>query len=72
MKTECEHQFSYLEPPLEPNPTFESKIDLSHIPESILVPVHFTLEHKSIISPNHILLLDQGVERHNFEIVYKD
>jgi len=46
--------------------------DLDHNPEPILILVPFSFEPKSIISPNHFPLLDQGVEQYNFEMVFQD
>ena len=72
MKIEYEHQFFDLDAILEPNPTIEPRLDLNQLLESVLVPVPFTLEPKSIISLNHIPLLDQGVGKYNSEIIYQD
>ena len=58
MKKEYEFQFFDLDPTFGPNPTFESKLDLSHILESVLIPVPFTLEPKLTTPPSHIPLLD--------------
>ena len=59
IENECEFQFFYVDSTLKPNLTLEPKLDLSHIPESVLVPVPFTFEPKSIISLNYIPLLDK-------------
>ena len=58
MEKECEFQFFNLNPTFEPSPTLESKLDLSHILEPVLVAETFILEPKSTIPPSHILLLD--------------
>jgi len=60
LEKECESQFFNLDLTLEPKPTLETKLDLSHIPESMLVLVPFIPKIKSSISQNHILLLDEG------------
>ena len=44
---------------LEPKSTLELILDLSHILESVLVLVPFTLKPKYTILTSHILLLDQ-------------
>ena len=72
MGNECETLLFDLDPTLELTPTLESRLDLNQLPKSVLVLVPFTLELKSIISPNHISLLNQGVEQYNFEKVYED
>ena len=60
MKNECEFQLFDLDPTFEQNLILESKLDLNHILESALVPIPFIFEPKSIISPNHIPLLDHN------------
>ena len=50
----------------------ESKLDLSHIPESVLVLVPLILEPKSSILSNHISLLDQDVEHYDSEMIFQD
>ena len=60
-----------MEPTLESKLALEPKLDLSHIPKSILVPEHFT-KPKSIIPPSHILLLDQGIDHNDSEMIFKD
>jgi len=62
---ECELQHFDLNSTLEPCPILESKLNLNQFYESVLVPESFTLEFKSTTPPNHILLLDQGVEQYN-------
>jgi len=52
MRKECELQFFDLEQTLELKPTLEPKLDLSHIPESVVVSEYFTLEPKSTIPPS--------------------
>ena len=54
MDHKCELQFFDFDLTLEPNLTLKPKLDLSHIPKSVLVPVPFILEPKSIISATHI------------------
>jgi len=54
MGRECQFQFFDLDLTFEPNPPLEPKFDLSHIPELVLVPEHFTLEPKSTIPQSHI------------------
>ena len=72
MDHECELKFFDLEPTIESKLTLEPKFDLSHIPESVLVPVLFILEYKSIILPTHIPLLDQGVDHYDSEMIFQD
>ena len=48
------------------------KPDLSHIPESVLVPIPFILEPKSTISLIHISLLDHGIEQNDCEMIFQD
>jgi len=45
--------------------------DLSHIPESVLVPKPFILEPKSTISSNHILLLDR-IDHNDSKMIFQD
>ena len=52
METECEPKFFDLDPPLKPNLTPVPLLNLSHISELVLVPISFTPEPKSTISPN--------------------
>ena len=61
-----------MDPTFEPNLTLESKLDLSHIPESVLVPESFTLEPNSTFLSCHILLLDQGIDHNNSEMIFQD
>ena len=70
MGKECEFQFFDLNPTFEPNPTLESKLDLS--PESVLVPIPLIPELKSSISSNHIPLLDQGIDHNDSEMIFQD
>jgi len=72
MRKKCEFQFFDLKQTLELKSTLEPKLDLSHIPEPILVPEHFTLEPKSTIQPSHILLLDQGIDHNDSKMVFQD
>ena len=69
MDHEYEFRFFDFEPTLEQNPTLEPKFDF---PEPILVPEPITLEPKSITSSSHILLLDQGVDNYDSEIIFQD
>jgi len=69
MDHECELMFFDLELTLEPNPTLEPKLDFS---EQVLVPEPVILEPKSITSSSHILLLDQGVDNYDSEMVFQD
>ena len=72
MRKKCEFQFFDLKQTLELKSTLEPKLDLSHMPEPILVPEHFTLEPKSTIQPSHILLLDQGIDHNDSKMVFQD
>jgi len=49
MDHECELKFFDLETTIEPKLTLEPKLDLSHIPELVLVPISFILEPKSTV-----------------------
>jgi len=68
----CEHQFFDLDLIFEPISTlfFESRLDLSQILESLSIFVPILFESKSIISQNHISLLDKGVEQNNSVIFF--
>ena len=57
---------------LEPKPTLETKFDFSHIPKSMLVHISFIPESKSSIPQNHILLLDQGIDHNDSEMIFQD
>ena len=50
----------------------EPKLDLSHIPESVLVPEPFIVEPKSTILLSLILLLDQGRDHYDSEMIFQD
>ena len=69
----CEHQFFSLDPIFEPIliPPFESRLDLSQIPESVSVFVPVSFESKSIIFQNHTSLLDKDVEENDSVIILK-
>ena len=54
---------------LEPKLTLEAKVDF---PELVLVPEPIILELKSTIPPSHILLLDQGIDHNDFEMIFQD
>ena len=68
----CELQFFGSDPIFEPitTPTFESRLDLSHIPESVLVSIPF--EPKSIIFHIHTSLLDKDAEQNVSVIIFKN
>jgi len=74
MEKVCEHQFFDLHPIFEPFLTlpFESRLDLSQIPESVSVFVPVPFEFKSIISQNHTSLLDKNVEENDSVIIFKN
>jgi len=72
MEKECESQFFDLNSTLEPKLTLETKFDLSHIPESMLVPAPFIPKPKSSISQNHIPLLDLGIDDNDSEMIFQD
>ena len=57
---------------LEPKPTFEPKFDLSHILESVLIPVPFILEPKSTTPLSHIPFLDLTVDYYDSEMIFQD
>ena len=69
----CEHQFS-LNPIFEPilTPPFESRLDLSQIPESVSIFVPVPFESKSIIFQNHTLLLDKDVDENDSVIIFEN
>jgi len=58
IENEYEPQRFNLDPILETNLSLKLLLDLSNIPESVLVPVAFILEPKSTISTIHISLSD--------------
>ena len=72
MGKERESQFFDLDSTLEPKPTLKTKLDLSHIPKLVLVPIPFIPEPKLFNTKNHILLLDQGIEHNDFEMIFQD
>ena len=72
MRKEYELHFFDLDPTFEPNPTLESKLDLSHILESVSFIEPFTLKPKSTITPSHILLVDQGIDYYDCQIIFQD
>ena len=57
---------------LELKLTLESKLDLSHIPESVLVSVPFISEPKLSIPQNHIPLLDLGTDYNDSVMMFQD
>ena len=71
MGKEYEFQFFDSEPTFESKPTLDPKLNLSHIPELVLVPEPFILEPKSTIPQSHILLLDQGINHNDSEMISK-
>ena len=70
----CEHQFFSLGPIFEPILilTAESWLDLSQIPELVLVFISVPFESKSIISQNHTSLLDKDVEQNDSVIFFEN
>jgi len=68
MDHECELKFFDLDPTLELKLTLESK----HNFESVLVLEPIILEPKSITSLCHILLLDQGIDNYDSEMIFQD
>ena len=66
---ECEFQFLDLDATIESKLTLESKHDFS---ELVLIPEHFILEPKPIISTNHILLLDIGIDYNISVMIFQD
>ena len=70
----CEHQFFGLDLIFEPisTPLFESRLDLSQIPESISVFVPDPFESKSLIFQNHTSLLDKDVEENDSVIIFEN
>ena len=69
MNHKYELKFFDLEPTFEPNPTLEPKFNFS---ELVLVPNPILLKLKSITSSSQILLLDQGVNNDDPEMVFQD
>ena len=61
-----------MEPTLESKPILEPKLDLSHILESVLVPVPFILEPKSTSPSSHTPLLNLGIEQNYSEMIFQD
>ena len=68
----CEHQFFSLDPIFEPISTFESRLDLSQISESVSVFIPIPFESKSIISQNYTSLLDKDVEENDSVIIFEN
>ena len=60
-----------MDPTFEPNLS-RAKLDLSHIPESLLVTKHFTIEPKLTTQSNHIPLLDLGIDHYDSEMIFQD
>jgi len=72
IENEYEPQRFNLDPILESNLSLKLLLDLSNIPESVLVPVPFILEPKLTPSPNHISLLDQDIGQYKSKMIYRD
>ena len=53
-------------------PSFESRLDLSQILESVSVFVPIPFESKSIISQNHTSFLDKNVEENDSVIIFEN
>ena len=70
-ENECglEFQLLDLDPLPEPISTLEPLLDLSHFPESVLVPV--LSKSKSIIPSFHTPFWDKGVNNIDSEIILK-
>ena len=70
----CEHQFFGLDPILEPisTPLFESRLDLSQIPESVSIVIPIPFVFKSIIFQNHTSLLDKDVGENDSVIIFEN
>ena len=66
MKKECEFHFSDLDPTIEQIPTPEPTLDF----ELVMVPEQITLESKSSISQNHILLLDISIDHNDSVMIF--
>ena len=69
MENECEFQFLDLDSTLELKLTLEPKVDF---PELVLIPEPIILEPKSTIPPNHILLLDIGIDYDDSVMIFQD
>jgi len=52
--------------------TLKPKLDLSHIPESVLIPVPFIPDPKSNIPQNYIPLLDLGIDHKDSLMIFQD
>ena len=74
MRKLCEHQFFGLDPIFEQDstPPFESRLDLSQIPESVSIFTLVPFESKSIIFQNHTSLLDKNVEENDSVIIFEN
>ena len=70
----CEHLFFGLDPIFEPNSTLivDSRLDLSQLPESVLVFIPDPFESKSIIFKNHTLLLDKNADKNDSVIIFEN
>ena len=72
MGKECESQFLDLDSTFKPKLTLESKFELNHIPESVLVLIPIIQEPKSSIPQSHIPLLDQVLDQYDFVMISQD
>ena len=72
LRNECKLEFYDLNKTHEPTLTLEPKLDLSFIPESVSVPIHFIVEPKLSILQNHIPLLDQGLDQYDSMMISQD
>ena len=59
-------------PTLDSKSTLEPKLDLSHIPQSVLVPILFILGPKLTTPLSHIPLLDLSIEQNDPEIIFQE
>jgi len=57
-----------LEPTIKSKLTLEPKLDF---PMLVLVPKPISLEPKSITSSSHVLLLDQGIDYYDSEMIFQ-
>ena len=67
IENECEFKFFNLELTIEPKSTLEPKLYFSDL---VLVHEPFILEPKVTIPPSHILLLDQGIDHNDSEMIF--
>ena len=69
MGKEYEYQFLDLDSTPEPKLTLEPQVNF---PEFVLVLEPIILEPKSAIPPNHILLLDIGIDHDDSVMIFQD